>query len=536
MLTRAIAYARRVFGLGRKGKIRRAVDRALATVRDERDFADVAAIEALPAEWHAQAFGWLAVALFDDERYAAAKVLLDRALALAPDEPQLHELAGAIATELGDADAAIEAQRRVVAASPRDPKAAIALAELLIAAERPGEAITLLEPLLDLHDPEVETRLAEALFVSDRAEEALALLDGVCELYDAQLQQLSPADWQALKARADEAMRLRDDVYAELHGREATIELAAAAGKLDARAGVNYRLLGAQLAVKSQRIAEVLELEDPDATERRGRAMLERTARSGHGHALVGIAQLRRGEVSAARTSFERACEADGSCFAAFLGLGAVMDHDTHDLHRRAARFATPPVSGEIAAALVEVVPDWRALTAAEQRVVWASAQPLGRLLPVLAERGVEMRILPIDVRATDVELFAEVAGVRESDDQRSYDAITGVATHGGAIAKIEELLDVVGDGGWTFAHELSHLAFFHMEEQDAQPLLAIYERALSVGYANIEYALSNPDEFFAVSYVEFLRRRYELPGVPEDDDAGIHQDLTSYFDQLARH
>lgn len=35
---------------------------------------------------------------------------------------------------------------------------------------------------------------------------------------------------------------------------------------------------------------------------------------------------------------------------------------------------------------------------------------------------------------------------------------------------------------------------------------------------------MSNPDEFFAVSYTDYLRERYELPGVPIDDDAGIRR------------
>jgi hypothetical protein len=164
--------------------------------------------------------------------------------------------------------------------------------------------------------------------------------------------------------------------------------------------------------------------------------------------------------------------------------------------------------------------------------VVWASAQPLAPLLPILAERGVTMRILPIDVRATDVGLFEDAAGER-ADDHRSYDAISGVATHGGAIAKVEELLDIVTDGGWTFAHELAHLAFFHMTEEQRAPLLEIYERALDVGYANTDYALSNADEFFAVSYTDYLRMRHELPGVPFADDAGIQRALTSYFAAL---
>lgn len=92
-----------------------------------------------------------------------------------------------------------------------------------------------------------------------------------------------------------------------------------------------------------------------------------------------------------------------------------------------------------------------------------------------------------------------------------------------------------IGEHGWTFAHELAHLAFFHLDEQRAAPLLDLYERAVEVGYANIEYALSNADELFAVSYVDFLRHRHQLVDVPQPDDAGIQQSLLRYFDELMR-
>jgi tetratricopeptide (TPR) repeat protein len=512
---------------GRKAKIRKAVARAIAGFEHESDVADHAPIEMLPADLQAEAFARTALALFDDERYAAAKRSLDRALALAPNEVDLLELAAQIAIELGDRQAAIDAQRRVVAARPRDVKHIENLAELLIAAERIDEVIALLRPVRELDDPALETKLAEALYVSGACEEALAILDPICEYYDAQLKQLSPADWQALKARADDASRLRDDVYAELHGREATIELHAAAGKLDARAGVNFRLLGAKLAAESQHEPVVLELDDPDASERRGLELLARDARDPIGHVLVGVAHLRRGEAGRARKAFERASEADGRCFAAFLGIGAALDCDKHGYYKRALRFSLPAT---LPAELARIVPDWPALTDAERRVVWASAEPLAKLLPRLAERGVTMRILPIDVRATDIELFATAAGER-ANDQRSYDAISGVATHGGAIAKIEELLEI-GEHGWTFAHELAHLAFFHLDKPRAQPLLAIYKRAVAVGYANIEYALSNADEFFAVSYCDYLRARHELADT-HPDDAGIQASLVRYFDEL---
>ena len=57
-------------------------------------------------------------------------------------------------------------------------------------------------------------------------------------------------------------------------------------------------------------------------------------------------------------------------------------------------------------------MPDLAALTDLERQVVWASIRPLARMLPTLAERDVKMRILPIDVRATDVDLFKDAAGV----------------------------------------------------------------------------------------------------------------------------
>jgi tetratricopeptide (TPR) repeat protein len=514
---------------GRKARIRKAVDRAIARLEGADDLADHAPIEALPEDHRAQAYGWLANVLFEGEWYPAARQSVASALALAPDEVELHQLEASIAIAVGDRDEAIAAQRRVVAMQPNNAPSAAALAEMLIDAERLAEAIELLRPLRDLRDPVLGTRLAEALFVTGEAAEALAILDEVCDHYDVRMKELAGADWQALVERAEEASRLRDDVYAELHGREATIELAARAGKLDAGAGVNYKLLGARLAAKGERIAEVLELETPEASERRGRALLDDDPDSAPGLVLVGCAALRRGEVAAARATFERACEADGRCFAAFIGLGAAMDHETYALHRRAARLALPEA---LPAELEAVVPDWPVLTDAERRVVWLSVQPFARRLADLAERDVVIRILPIDVRATDVGLFQDAAGER-ADDHRSYDAISGVATHGGAIAKIEELLDV-GEDGLTFAHELAHLVFFHLAEHEAEPLLHLYERAIELGYANTEYALSNPDEFFAVSYADYLRHRHELPGVPLDDDAGIQHDLRVYFDQLA--
>jgi tetratricopeptide (TPR) repeat protein len=510
---------------GRKAKIRKAVARALATIDAEDDMPELGAIEALNPALHGDAYGWLASELFDDERHAAARAVLERALAIAPDDLDLHKLAANLAMAQERPADAIVALQHIAAQRPRELEWVAALAGHLIDADRIDEAIETLEPHRASGDPTLQHRLAEALLARGDRELALELLDQVCEYYDRELKQMmSIGEWNALKSRADEASRLRNDIYAEVHGREATIELAAASRQLDGTAGVNYRLLGSQLATKSGRIAAVLELEDPDATEARGRGI-----DGARGLVLLGSAQLRRNELAAARKSFDRACELDHACFAAFFGVGAVLDHERYNYHRHARKLPPAPEH----AALAKVVPDLPALTELERRVVWASVGPLAVMLPTLADANVTMRILPIDVRATDIGLFDEIAGERADDDQRSYDAISGLATHGGAIAKIEELLDTVTPNGWTFAHELAHLAFFHMPGSLAAPIHQLYERACEVGYANTEYALSNPDEFFAVSYADWLRVRHERPEVPIPDDAGIHDDLVAYFDAL---
>ncbi|MGN6111210.1 MAG: hypothetical protein ACTHU0_39290, partial [Kofleriaceae bacterium] len=172
---------------GRRAKIRKAVTRALARVEHETDVADHAPIEALAPALQPAAFGSLALALYDDERYPAAKISLDRALAMEPDAVELNELAAALASELGLVDESIAAQRRVVAARPTDPKAIAALAERLLADERIEEVIELLRPLRRLADPTLERVLAEALHVAGEHAESLEILDEVCAYYDAQL-------------------------------------------------------------------------------------------------------------------------------------------------------------------------------------------------------------------------------------------------------------------------------------------------------------------------------------------------------------
>ena len=74
---------------------------------------------------------------------------------------------------------------------------------------------------------------------------------------------------------------------------------------------------------------------------------------------------------------------------------------------------------------------------------------------------------------------------------------------------------------------------YFHLEEGRAAAFVELFERASKVRYANIDYALKNDDELFAVTYTDYLRKRHELARDAIEDDAGIQAALMSFFAQL---
>jgi hypothetical protein len=235
-------------------------------------------------------------------------------------------------------------------------------------------------------------------------------------------------------------------------------------------------------------------------------------------------------KVAQARELFEEASRIDGRCFAAFLGLGAAFDHERFDLFASASAL---PLFHELEG-LAEVVPDLPVLTAIEERVVRASAHSLRGCLPVIAKAGAHIRLLPIDVRATDLSEFLEQTD-RRAKDHRSYDALGGLAIPRLAVARVDELLDVVSDHGLVFAHELAHLAFFHLAPEKRTEVESIFGQAAEIGWVAEGYALENPDEFFAVSYTDWLRATLNLPLRREPDEAGVFDAVGRVFSELAQ-
>lgn len=143
-------------------------------------------------------------------------------------------------------------------------------------------------------------------------------------------------------------------------------------------------------------------------------------------------------------------------------------------------------------------------------------------------------RCPPINVRATDLSEFLEQTDQR-AKDHRSYDALGGLAIPRLAVARIDELLDVVSDHGLVFAPELAHLAFFHLAPEKRTEVEPIFGEAAEIGWVAEAYALENPDEFFAVSYTDWLRATLNLPLRREPDEAGMFDAVGRVFSELAQ-
>ena len=520
-----------IFGGGRR---RAAVRSAIAAAEGVGGLdAALSALAPLPARDRAQALCLLADHLRREDALDAAQTALTYALNLDSDCRGAIERLAVVESERGDLKGALAASARLVELVPGALEPVCNHAGLLLAAGRPADALAAVEASPYAGEPMVALKRGEALLALDRKDEALELLDAVRDHYDRELRAglVSREDWQHLRDLHEEASRLADSARAELHGSETLVIQPAVAGKLDGRAGVNYRLLGESLMVSATRLADgSTPLEQVNAAAARADRMLEDDPQSAHALCLRGSAFLRQGKLDAARDRFERATALDGRCFAAFLGLGAVLDHERYGLRGVAERLPSiPELEG-----LDVIVPDLPALTPLERRVVCASAAPLARALPAVAAAGARIRLLPIDMRPTDISELS-LADRRRTDDYRSYDAIGGLAAPRLAVARIDELLDVVSDHGFVFAHELAHLAFFHLVGELRTQVEALYREATELGWVAEAYALKNPDEFFAVSYTDWLRQRFDLPLRREPDDAGIFDRLAAVFEALAR-
>lgn len=495
--------------------------------------AALSALAPLPARDRAQALCLLADHLRREEALDPARTALTHALQLEPDSRDALERLAAVESERGDLGAALAATARLVEVAPAALEPICHHASLLLAAGRPADALAAAEGSRHAGEPMVVLKRGEALLALERKEEALELLEAVRDHLDGELRAglVSRGHWEHLRDLHGEASRLADSARAELHGRETLVIQPAAAGKLDGRAGVNYRLLGESLMVNAPPLADgAIALERVDAASARADRMLADDSQDVHALCLKGSALLRLGKIDAARDRFEAAVARDGRCFAAFLGLGAVLDHERYGLVAAAGRLPSLPEPHALGA----VVPDLPALTPLERRVVCASAAPLAGALPAVATAGARIRLLPIDVRPTDLAELSRI-GQGRTEDHRAHEALGGLAAPQLAVARIDELLDVVSEHGLVFAHELAHLAYFHLADALRARVEALHQEAAELGWVAEAYALENPHEFFAVCYTDWLRQRFALPLRREPDDAGVFDRLAAVFEALGR-
>lgn len=516
-------------------KLRKAVRAAMAPLERGAGL-DAAPIADLDQDDRADAWALVADALMEGgAELEPIHAALDNALFADPDHWDAWAARAQVeqATEGREVEA-IAALERLLALEPSADVVRADLTIMLLQTDAQERALSLLDGFEGLPEPDVGLRLGRALFGAGLSERAVALLGPLRKQCDQALRELSLAEAPArLRALHRALGEVHDEAYAELHGAEAVVVAPALDGELDGNAGVNYTLLGESLMRDAPPAAGPLRLEHPEQELDRAAALLER-GEEAPARVLLGSAALRQGDAATAEDEFERACRADGRSFAAFLGLGAALEAQQINLVRRVEALGELPDSDDLPG-LKQVVPDWPALTGLERQVVLASAAPLTPGLKLLAEAGAQIRLLPADVRPTDLPELSQHAGEVFEDDHRAFDALGGVATHKVACSRVLELLNIEAPRGWTFAHELAHLVFFVLSEAQQAPVLQLYEAGLEAGYVFDTYTVTDADEFFAGTYEDYLRQRFGCKEVKELDEDGILEATFAYFDDLGR-
>ena len=415
---------------------------------------------------------------------------------------------------------------------PREEQIALNLADCLIDIERFDDALATLEPLRERAGPLILLRIGKAHFAAGRTVEALELLDTAVDQADALARaDLFGADITAADPQFAELRALHEEVLAAVHGREAVTVEMARRRKLDTRAGVNFKLLGASLIASRPAGPVSLTLKPVEEERALGRELLGQNERDARGHILLGSAKLREGDFDRAVQYFGRAEDEKPLHFAAVIGRGAALALREQRASDNVLRRLPPPQGQD---GWTRIVPDLAALTKLEARVVAASVEPFRDLRRHLEAAGARIRILPIDAIATDVPELADARGERHQGDHRSYSCLSGVTTGALAIVKVEELLDIESEGGWTFAHEFAHLVLNHAPAHIGRAVERLHQRFADVGYVGDQYQMSNEHEFFACGYADFLRDRHGTTTYVQHDDDGLIRELFAIFCDLS--
>ncbi|MFZ5480883.1 MAG: hypothetical protein ACOZNI_29250 [Myxococcota bacterium] len=480
----------------------------LARVEDPRDRAEALAV--------------VAQRLRMEERDDLAREATARA---AREHPAMWYGAWCVEVDDTDRDAAIAWGRDVLKREPLLVAVRTSLATLLAEADRAEEALDVLDRW-GRDDVQLEACRASVLALLDRPREAVELADAiVAQLGARSPHALTPEERHALESAA----RIGDNLRPSLLGSEANTRAAYLQGRIDPSSGVNLKLLGESLMASATQSPWARPLGTVPADEDEADRLLGRDPDDVRGLCLRGLCALRLGRTAAARAAFERARERDPGFFPAALGLGAAMTHGEVRAWSALGDLPWAPVPAEWA----PLFPELAALTAEERRVVFASVAPLRGMVPRLLEAGVVARVLPLGARPTDVPELEAFDRFR-TPDLRAIRAIGGLATPRVAVSRIEDLLDTCSEDGWVFAHELAHVAFFHLPEAPREQIEALYRRALATPWACGLYQLSNVDEFFAVAYAGWLQGVYGRPHAPVRDAAGVVDAVAAWFEAFA--
>jgi tetratricopeptide (TPR) repeat protein len=223
-------------------------------------------------------------------------------------------------------------------------------------------------------------------------------------------------------------LRAHEQVLGQLEGPEAVKVDLLMRGELDPFSNRNHLLLVQALMRGGPPLSTRLTLVSASQELREGEERLRSDRKDATGLMMVGSAKLRLGELDDAIDAFERGRLVAPRHFALVAGLGAAKTFQHEGaLEKIRALPDLTPMDG-----LAAVLPDLDQLTMLELRVVQASAKPIASSLPALASSGKTVRILPLDVRVSDVPA--------------------------GRCVRVEELFDT-SEHGWALKTELAKLA-----------------------------------------------------------------------------